>query len=90
MQWQSLVKVVDLCLANHTNLLLLHFQKGNLRKKWFVREASKFCGLVNGLDYIMLKMKMLCCAVLILVLIHKKLHWSPNLDMAFISKGYYN
>ena len=48
MQWQSLVIVVDLCLTNHTNLLLFHFQKGNLGKKWFVREASKFRGLVNG------------------------------------------
>ena len=52
-------------------LLLFHFQKGNLGKKWFV-EASKFRGLVNGLGYIMLKMKMFCCAILVLVLIQKK------------------
>ena len=51
MQWQSLVIVVDLCLTNHTNLLLFHFQKGNVRKKWFVGEASKFRGLVNGLKW---------------------------------------
>ena len=58
---------------NHTtNLLLFHFLKGNLGKKWFVGEASKFCGLVNDLGYIMLKMKMLCCAILVLVLIQKK------------------
>ena len=91
MQWQSLVIVVDLCLTNHTNLLLFHFQKGNFGKKWFVGEAFKFHGLVNGLGYIMLKIKMLCCAILLLVFIRKKkLQWSPNLDMAFISKGYHN
>ena len=90
MQWQSLVIVVDLCLTNHTNLLLFHFQKGSLGKKWFVGEAFKFRGLVNGLGYIMLKMKMLCCAILVLVLIQKKVQWSPNLGMAFISKDYHN
>ena len=36
----------------------------------------------------MLKMKMLCCAILVLVLIQKK-NFS-GLDMAFISKGYHN
>ena len=87
---QSLVIVVDLCLTNHTNFLLFHFQKGNLGKKWFVGEASKFHGLVNGLGYIILKMKMLCCAILVLMLIQKKPSVVPNLDIAFISKGYRN
>ena len=52
--------------------LTFTFPKREFRKKWFVREASKFRGLVNGLGYIMLKIKMLCCAILVLMLIQKK------------------
>ena len=91
MQWLSLVIVVDLCLTSHTNLQLFHFKKGNLGKKWFVGEASKFHGLVNDLGYIMLKMKMLCCAIHVFVLIQKK-KFSVLLILIwhFISKCYHN
>ena len=52
------------CLPNQPHQpFTFQFQKGNLGKKWFIREASKFHGLVNGLGYIMLKMKMLYCAI---------------------------
>ena len=75
----------------HNQPLIFPFPKREFGKKWFVGEASKFRGLVNDLGYIMLKMKMLCCAILVFMHIQKKkLQWSRNLDMAFISKGYQN
>ena len=49
--------------------LTFPFPKRQFGKKWFVGEASKFRGLVNGLVYIILKM---CCAILVLVLVQKK------------------